>query len=53
MQRKDAGFELLHYTVQDAPVYEKSLSPELLGEHLNSIVSKLGKTKFLLCSPSA
>ncbi|MCI0536969.1 MAG: pilus assembly protein PilM [Verrucomicrobiales bacterium] len=49
MQRKDEGLELLHYTVQDAPVYEKSLSPELLGEHLTSIIEKLGgKTKFLV-----
>jgi len=49
LQRKDEGFELLHYTVQDAPVYEKSLSPELLGEHLNSIIQALGgKTKFLV-----
>src|SRR5215467_4819054 len=49
LQRKDEGFELLQYTVQDAPVYEKSLSPDLLGEHLTSIVQGLGgKTKFLV-----
>src|SRR4030095_10108293 len=49
LQRKDDGFELLRYTPQDAPVYEKSLSPDLLGEHLNSIIRELGgKTKFLV-----
>jgi hypothetical protein len=49
LQRRDEGFELLNYTMQDAPVYEKSLSPELLGEHLNSIIQALGgKTKFVV-----
>src|SRR5438093_4212176 len=48
LQRKETGFELLHHAVQDAPVYEKGLSPELLGEHLNSVMQSLGgRTRFL------
>jgi len=49
LQRRESGFELLHYTLQDAPVYEKSLSPELLAQHLTSLIQALGgKTKFLV-----
>jgi type IV pilus assembly protein PilM len=46
IQRKGQQFELLQYAVQDAPVYEKGLSPELLAEHLKSVAQALGvKTK--------
>lgn len=42
LQRRGATFDLLRYTIQDAPVHEKSPSPELLGAHLKSIMDALG-----------
>src|SRR2546423_11356188 len=48
LQRRETGFALLQHAMQDAPVYEKNLSPELLAEHLNAIVQALGgRTKFV------
>lgn len=41
VQRKGATFVLSGCTVQDAPIYEKSLSADMLGEHLKSIVQAL------------
>jgi type IV pilus assembly protein PilM len=42
LQRKGAGFSILSYALQDAPAYEKNLSPELLGEHLGALCQALG-----------
>jgi len=42
LQRKGAGLTILGYALQDAPAYEKGLSPELLGEHLGAISQALG-----------
>ena len=36
VQRRGACFELLRYTIQDAPIQDKALSAELLAEHLKS-----------------
>jgi type IV pilus assembly protein PilM len=41
-QRKRDGLNLLGYVLQDAPVYEKGLSPQLLGEHLSAVSLALG-----------
>jgi type IV pilus assembly protein PilM len=41
LQRRGGGISLLRYAIQDAPIYEKSLSPDLLSEHLKSIVGAL------------
>ncbi len=37
LQRKGEGLVLCRYVLLDAPIYEKNLSPDLLGEHLKSI----------------
>jgi type IV pilus assembly protein PilM len=46
LQRKGTGFDLLRYTIQDAPIQEKGLSPELVAAHLRTVIDALGaKTK--------
>jgi len=46
LQRHAGGFELLGYCVLDAPVFEKTLSVELLTEHLKQVSRALDtKTK--------
>jgi len=46
LQRKGDVFTLLRYCVMDAPIYEKTLSTELLAEHLKAIYQALEtKTK--------
>lgn len=46
LQRNGDGFSLLRYAIQDAPIYDKTPSPELLGEHLRVITQSLeAKTK--------
>src|SRR5438128_11802448 len=42
LQRKREGLNFLSYALQDAPAYEKRLSPQLLGEHLAAITQALG-----------
>jgi type IV pilus assembly protein PilM len=47
MQRKGDRFTLLRYAVMDAPIYEKSLSKEVLSEHLKVVARVLeAKTKY-------
>lgn len=41
IQRKGDAFVLTNYVIQDAPIYEKNLTAELLGEHLKSVLQKL------------
>ena len=41
VQRKGETYSLLKYALLDAPIYEKNLSAELLGEHLKSIAQSL------------
>jgi type IV pilus assembly protein PilM len=44
--RRGTGFDLLRYTIQDAPVHEKNPSLETIGAHLRTVVDALGaKTK--------
>ena len=42
IQRRGTSFELLRYTIQDAPIQEKGLSPELMAEHLKTVFDALG-----------
>jgi type IV pilus assembly protein PilM len=42
LQRKGGSLNFLGYALQDAPAYEKGLSPQLLGEHLGAINQALG-----------
>ena len=55
VQRTGETLKLLRYVIQDAPIYEKTSSPELLGEHLRAVTQQLEtKTKLvsLVVSPA-
>src|SRR6266403_4239970 len=48
LQRKGDAFVLSRYALLDAPIYEKNLSADLLGEHLKNVVQALdAKTKWV------
>jgi len=48
LQRRGDDLVLLNFVLLDAPIYEKSLSVEVLGEHLKSVCQALdGKTKLV------
>jgi type IV pilus assembly protein PilM len=48
VQRRGDTFALSGYQMSDAPVYEKTLSAELLTEHLKTVTQSLGaKTKLV------
>jgi type IV pilus assembly protein PilM len=42
LQRRGERFSLLNYAMVDAPIYDKSMSADLLAEHLRSIGQALG-----------
>src|SRR5437016_3956041 len=42
IQRKGSGFVLSGFAVLDAPVFEKTISPEMLSEHLKNVCQALG-----------
>lgn len=42
IQRKGTGLELVQYALQDAPVFERGMTPELLGEHLRKVLAAVG-----------
>lgn len=47
MQRKGGAYTMLRYCVMDAPIFEKTLSVEMLAEHLKAVQLALeSKTKF-------
>ncbi|MCX8090490.1 MAG: pilus assembly protein PilM [Verrucomicrobiae bacterium] len=41
LSRHNGGFALHRYAVMDAPIYEKTLSTDLLAEHLRALVQQL------------
>jgi type IV pilus assembly protein PilM len=41
LQRKGETFAMSGFTIQDAPIFEKTISPELLTEHLKAITQAL------------
>jgi len=41
IQRHGENFVLTNYALMDAPIFEKSLSPEMLAEHLKAISQAL------------
>jgi type IV pilus assembly protein PilM len=48
LQRRGDGYALMRYCVMDAPIYEKSLSVDMLAEHLKAVCAALdAKTKFV------
>jgi type IV pilus assembly protein PilM len=42
LQRRGERFSLVNYAVMDAPIFEKTMPPELLAEHLRVITRTLG-----------
>ena len=51
LERRGDVFALTRYALLDAPIFEKTLSPELLAEHLKAVREALGaKTKFVTLS---
>jgi type IV pilus assembly protein PilM len=44
VQRRGQGFALCGFTLLDAPIYEKTLPPDLLSEHLKAVVEALRPT---------
>jgi type IV pilus assembly protein PilM len=42
IQRRGSGYALTSFALLDAPVSDKSLSPELLSEHLKNVCQALG-----------
>jgi type IV pilus assembly protein PilM len=51
LERQGDGYALTRYALLDAPIFEKTLSPELLAEHLKAVFETLGgKTKFTALS---
>jgi type IV pilus assembly protein PilM len=48
LQRRGQGFALCGFALLDAPIYEKSLPPELLSEHLKAVTQALQpKTRYV------
>ncbi len=48
LERRGEVLALTRYVMLDAPIFEKKMSPELLGEHLRAVSTALGNpTKYL------
>jgi type IV pilus assembly protein PilM len=51
LERRGEAFALTRYALLDAPIFEKTFSPESLGEHLRAVSGALGnKTKLVTLS---
>ncbi len=51
LERRGEVLALTRYALLDAPIFEKKISPELLGDHLRSVAEALGNTtKFITMS---
>jgi type IV pilus assembly protein PilM len=51
--RRDHGFALTGYAILDAPIVEKTISPDMLGDHLKQVNQALGgKIKSLAMTAS-
>jgi type IV pilus assembly protein PilM len=42
LESRGEVWALSRYTIQDAPIFDKKISPELLAEHLKSVLKALG-----------
>lgn len=49
LKRSGDSLSLASYALLDAPVYDKNLTPEALGEHLKTVVNALGGRAKHLC----
>jgi type IV pilus assembly protein PilM len=48
LEKRGEVLALTRYALLDAPIFEKKISPELLGDHLRSVADALGNTtKFI------
>jgi type IV pilus assembly protein PilM len=48
LERRGGGLALTRYAMLDAPIFEKALPPEMLGEHLKAVCEALEvRTKFV------
>ena len=48
LERRGEVLALTRYAILDAPIFEKNMSPELLGEHLRAVATALGNpTKYI------
>jgi type IV pilus assembly protein PilM len=53
IEKEPAGYVLSRFAILDAPIVEKSPTPELLGEHLRSVCKALdSKTRFVVVAIS-
>src|ERR1019366_7047303 len=53
LQRRGQGYALCGFALLDAPIYEKTLSPELLSEHLKAVSQALQpKTRYVSLAAS-
>ncbi len=43
-ERRGEILALTRYALLDAPIFEKKISPELLGDHLKSVAEALGNS---------
>jgi len=41
IQRKGTGFELVNYALVETPIFEKAPSPQLISDHLKSVVEAI------------
>lgn len=49
IQRKGEAFMLAAFTMADAPVYDRGISPDILSEHLKTVIHQLGaRTKHVV-----
>lgn len=49
IQRKGEAYSFAGFTMVDAPVYDRGISPDILSEHLKTVVHQLGaRTKQLI-----
>lgn len=48
LERRGEGFALTRFAVLDAPIFDKKISPEQLGDHLHAIANAMeNKTKYI------
>jgi len=49
IERRGDTLALTRYALLEAPIYEKKISPEQLGDHLHTVVEALGSTTKFVC----
>ncbi|MCD6051465.1 MAG: hypothetical protein K0Q55_2874 [Verrucomicrobia bacterium] len=49
IQRKGEAFSITGFAMVDAPVYDRGISPDILSEHLKTVMQQLGaRTKHIV-----